>query len=235
MKVAILGFGTVGVGVYEMLQHAPGFEPGPVLVRAGKEDQPFKVSSMERIVNDPEVFAVAEVMGGIEPANSYVAMALRAGKHVVTSNKALVAAHGIELAAIAREMVFDHIFCAKYMPPFPDSEELVKKAKQAGYPIYLLSNAGQDFHEYSKGIPALSYFDGFYVSSDHKLLKPEREIYLSFLDMFSLNAEDCLFIDDMQVNIDGAKNVGMDGICFNASRQPIKDLYDALAEKGIAL
>ena len=139
------------------------------------------------------------------------------------------------LAALAREMIFDHIFCAAYMPPFPDSEELVKKAKQAGYPIYLLSNAGQDFHEYCKGIPALSYFDGCYVSSDYKLLKPEREIYLSFLDVFGLNAADCLFIDDMQVNIDGAKNVGMDGICFNASRQPIGELYEALAEKGVAL
>ena len=112
MKVAILGFGTVGVGVYEMLQHAPGFEPGPVLVRAGKEDQPFKVSSMERIVNDPEVFAVAEVMGGIEPANSYVAMALKAGKHVVTSNKALVAAHGIELAELARASGVSFLFSA---------------------------------------------------------------------------------------------------------------------------
>ena len=112
MKVAILGFGTVGVGVYEMLQKAPGFEPGPVLVRPGKEDQPFKVSSMEQIANDPEVYAVAEVMGGIEPANSYVAMALKAGKHVVTSNKALVAAHGIELAGIAREQGVSFLFSA---------------------------------------------------------------------------------------------------------------------------
>ena len=77
MKVAILGYGTVGVGVYEMLEKCAGLEPGPVLVRAGKEDQPFKVSSMEAIVNDPSVGAVAEVMGGIEPANSYVTMALR--------------------------------------------------------------------------------------------------------------------------------------------------------------
>ena len=112
MKVAILGFGTVGVGGYEMLQKAPGFEPGPVLVRPGKEDQPFKVSSMEQIANDPEVYAVAEVMGGIEPANSYVAMALKAGKHVVTSNKALVAAHGIELAGIAREQGVSFLFSA---------------------------------------------------------------------------------------------------------------------------
>ena len=112
MKVAVLGFGTVGVGVYEMLKNAPGFEQGPVLVRPGKEDAPFKVSSMEAIANDPEVFAVAEVMGGIEPANSYVSMALAAGKHVVTSNKALVAAHGIELAALAREKGVSFLFSA---------------------------------------------------------------------------------------------------------------------------
>ena len=112
MKVAVLGFGTVGVGVYEMLKNAPGFEQGPVLVRPGKEDAPFKVSSMEAIANDPEVFAVAEVMGGIEPANTYVSMALSAGKHVVTSNKALVAAHGIELAALAREKGVSFLFSA---------------------------------------------------------------------------------------------------------------------------
>ncbi len=112
MKVAILGFGTVGVGVYEMLQKAPGLEPGPVLVRKGKEDQPFKLSSMEQIAADPSVGAVAEVMGGIEPANTYVAMALGAGKHVVTSNKALVAAHGIELAELARSKGVSFLFSA---------------------------------------------------------------------------------------------------------------------------
>ena len=53
MKVAVLGFGTVGVGVYEMLKNAPGLEAGPVLVRPGKEDADFKVSSMEAILADP--------------------------------------------------------------------------------------------------------------------------------------------------------------------------------------
>ena len=112
MKVAVLGFGTVGRGVWELLQKTPGLEPGPVLVRKDKEDQPYKCSSMEAIANDPEVAAVAEVMGGVEPANSYVAMALRAGKHVVTSNKALVAAHGVALAALAREQGVSFLFSA---------------------------------------------------------------------------------------------------------------------------
>ena len=112
MKVAVLGFGTVGVGVYEMLSKARGLEPGPVLVRPGKEDAPFKVSSIEAIVNDPEVGAVAEVMGGIEPAYTYACAALRAGKHFVTSNKALVAAKGVALNRLAREKGVAFLFSA---------------------------------------------------------------------------------------------------------------------------
>ena len=112
MKAAILGFGTVGVGVYEMLGKARGLEPGPVLVRPGKEDAPFKVSSMEAIVNDPSVEAVAEVMGGIEPAFRYACQAMEAGKHFVTSNKALVAARGVELNRLAREKGVAFLFSA---------------------------------------------------------------------------------------------------------------------------
>jgi len=112
MKVAVLGFGTVGVGVYEMLGKANGLEQGPVLVRPGKNDSPFKVTSIEEIVNDPSVGAVAEVMGGVEPAYSYAAAALKAGKHFVTSNKALVAAKGPELETIAREQGVSFLFSA---------------------------------------------------------------------------------------------------------------------------
>ena len=112
MKVAVLGFGTVGFGVYEMLKNAAGLEQGPVLVRPGKKDQPYKVTSIEEIVNDPSVGAVAEVMGGVEPAFSYASAALKAGKHFVTSNKALVAAKGPELDAIAREKGVAFLFSA---------------------------------------------------------------------------------------------------------------------------
>ena len=112
MKVALLGFGTVGVGVYGMLDGAYGLEQGPVLVRPGKDDSSFKVTEIEKIVNDPSVGAVAEVMGGIEPAYSYVSAALTAGKHVVTSNKALVAAHGPELAELAEKNNVAFLFSA---------------------------------------------------------------------------------------------------------------------------
>lgn len=112
MKVAVLGYGTVGVGVYEMLQAAKDLEAGPVLVRPGKEDKAFKVSRIEDITGDPSVDAVAEVMGGVEPAFTYAMAAIRAGKHFVTSNKALVAAKGVELNRAAREAGVSFLFSA---------------------------------------------------------------------------------------------------------------------------
>ncbi|MBQ3482312.1 MAG: homoserine dehydrogenase [Oscillospiraceae bacterium] len=112
MKVSVLGYGTVGVGVCSMLEKAPGLELVSVLVRPGKADRPFKVTSIEDIVNDPEVEAVVEVMGGVEPAYSFVSAALAAGKHAVTSNKALVAARGPELAALAAEKGAAFLFSA---------------------------------------------------------------------------------------------------------------------------
>ena len=112
MKVAVLGYGTVGVGVYEMLQAAKDLEAGPVLVRPGKENEVFKVSSIEKITEDPTVDAVAEVMGGVEPAFTYAMAAIRAGKHFVTSNKALVAAKGVELNRAAKEAGVSFLFSA---------------------------------------------------------------------------------------------------------------------------
>ena len=112
MKVAVLGYGTVGFGVYEMLKKAEGLEAGPVLVRCGKDDEPFKVSSINAITEDDTVEAVAEVMGGVEPAFTYACAVLQAGKHFVTSNKALVAAKGTELAKLARENNAAFLFSA---------------------------------------------------------------------------------------------------------------------------
>ena len=78
MKVSVLGYGTVGVGVCSMLEKAPGLELVSVLVRPGKADKPFKVCSIEEICADESVDAVVEVMGGVEPAYSYVSAALAA-------------------------------------------------------------------------------------------------------------------------------------------------------------
>ena len=112
MKVAVLGCGTVGGGVYTLLRQTPGLEPGPVLVRPGKERLPFHVSSFAALLDDPAVEAVVEAIGGVEPAYSYAKAALSAGRHFVTANKALVAAHGPELDALARAHHVAFLFSA---------------------------------------------------------------------------------------------------------------------------
>ena len=112
MKVAVLGYGTVGAGVYSMLSDAPGMEAGPVLVRPGKAVESFMVSDAALIFGDPTVDAVVETLGGLDPAYSYGMRALEAGKHFITANKAMVAAHGLELAALAREKGAAFLFSA---------------------------------------------------------------------------------------------------------------------------
>lgn len=120
-----------------------------------------------------------------------------------------------------------------YMPPFEKMYDVVKTLKENGYGIYLLSNAALDFYENKKDIPALSLFDGYLISADYKLLKPEKEIYQALFERFDLKPEECYFIDDVQKNIDGAKAAGMDGHCYYHG--DVEILKKALREAGIKI
>ena len=122
MRIALLGYGTVGSGVVEVLERNREI----ISARAGKEIevkyildlkdfsgqkiQEKIVHEYDIILNDEEVEIVVEAMGGIEPAYTYVKNALLAGKSVVSSNKALVAKYGAELMKIAREKHVNFLF-----------------------------------------------------------------------------------------------------------------------------
>ncbi len=94
---------------------------------------------------------------------------------------------------------------------------LIKNLKENGYNIYLLSNVAKTFHNYKDNIPAIKYFDGLFISSECGYLKPEKEIYTTFLNKFNLVPNECFFIDDMPINIDSAINVGMKGYIFKGN------------------
>lgn len=98
--------------------------------------------------------------------------------------------------------------------PDPAMEELVRSLKEAGYRIYLLSNASHRLRIYENKIPGHRYFDGTIVSAEEKCLKPEREIYERLFERYELRPEECFFIDDRLENIEGARSCGMDGYCF---------------------
>lgn len=122
VNIAVMGYGTVGSGVIEVLQT----NKERIDQRAGDEihvkyildlrdfpGDPIQekiVHDFQVIAEDPSIQIVVEVMGGIEPAYTFVKKCLMAGKSVVTSNKALVAKHGAELLSIAREKNINFLF-----------------------------------------------------------------------------------------------------------------------------
>ena len=122
IQIAVMGYGTVGSGVVEVLNT----NQASIDKRVGEEvrvkyvldlrdfpGDPIEsvlVHDFETIVNDPEVKVVVEVMGGVEPAYTFTKRCLLAGKSVCTSNKALVAAHGAELLQIAKDKNLNYLF-----------------------------------------------------------------------------------------------------------------------------
>ncbi len=122
VKVAVLGYGTVGSGIVEVIKTNQDM----VNKKAGDEidvkyildlrdfpGDPYEnlvVHDVEMILNDPEVQVIAEAMGGVEPAYTFTKKALSLGKSVCTSNKELVAKHGPELLQIARDNKCNYMF-----------------------------------------------------------------------------------------------------------------------------
>lgn len=121
-KVAVMGYGTVGSGVYDIIK----MNSAKITENAGEEievkyildirdfdDHPEKhlfTKDVNDIINDGEVSVVAEVMGGLHPAYEFTKELLLSGKSVVTSNKELVATYGSELLEIAREKNVNYLF-----------------------------------------------------------------------------------------------------------------------------
>ena len=98
--------------------------------------------------------------------------------------------------------------------PIDGMYELIEELKNAGYGIYLLSNASLRQHEYWPRIPASRFFDGTIISADEGVMKPDAEYYLRALNRFGLKADECFFVDDVPSNIEGALYCGIPGAIF---------------------
>lgn len=109
MKIAILGFGTVGSGVYEIIKNSNSpmlkiFEISKILVRnKNKITSSLMTDNYDEIINDESIDIIVEVMGGANPAYEYILKALKSKKHVVTANKEVVALHLQEFTRVALE------------------------------------------------------------------------------------------------------------------------------------
>ena len=113
------------------------------------------------------------------------------------------------------------------MPPMKGMLNIVKKLKGNGYKLYVLSNAPDNHKLFEPLIEAFKYMDFLFFSCDYHMIKPEKEIYIKFADVNNVLLNECVFIDDSALNVEGAINAGMSGIQFKGdTKRLIKELND---------
>lgn len=120
--------------------------------------------------------------------------------------------------------------CAMYwdicMMPVDGAMDFCEYVRSKGYKLYVLSNASDKFYEYFPNFAPIKYFDGVVVSADEGVTKPDRRIYEIFLERFALKPEECLFIDDREDNVEGARAAGMQAVVFRNDFGAVRAVFD---------
>ncbi len=181
VKIAILGMGTVGGGIYQLIEKERenimrkeniklSVKKTLALQYAVEVPEEIKANSIEEIINDPEIEIVAEVMGGINPAKEFELKALLAGKTVVSANKDMIAQNWPELEAAAKKGKAGYYFEAAVGGGIPILRSL-KDSMQANtideiygivngttnYILTMMDDNGLDFDEVLKEAQDLGY------------------------------------------------------------------------------
>jgi len=200
MKVAVMGYGTIGSGVVEVLEVnkdliadrvGEPIEVKYILDLREFPGDPYEkciVHDYKTIVNDPEIAIIVEAMGGVEPAYTFVKEMLLAGKQVTTSNKNLVAEKGAELIAIAREKNINFMFGASVGGGIPiirplntcltadEIEEITGVLNgTTNYMLTRMANEGVSFEEVLKEAQAKGYAEAD-PTADVEGIDPCRKI-----------------------------------------------------------
>jgi len=121
-------------------------------------------------------------------------------------------------------LFWEHVGEAIWQLPY--TREWIRAMKKGGYQVYVLSNYGSWTYERTKdtALNFLEDVDGAIFSYQVKKIKPESDIFQVLYEKFSLNPEECVFLDDLPANIAGAKATGMHGIVFTGLKEALVDL-----------
>ncbi|MCR5118341.1 MAG: HAD family phosphatase [Lachnospiraceae bacterium] len=112
------------------------------------------------------------------------------------------------------------------------SRDWIVSLKERGYKVYLLSNypRGTFTLHHEKVFDFVDVADGRVISGFEKLTKPDRRIYELLCNRYGLKPEECVFLDDQQVNIDAARAYGMKGVVFRSYEQAKEELEEILKD-----
>jgi epoxide hydrolase-like predicted phosphatase len=115
------------------------------------------------------------------------------------------------------------------LTPMPGMPEIISDLKKRHYKLFLLSNTSLRFLKYYRKVEMFRKLDGFVISAQEKLLKPDPAIYHCLCNRYDLLPEECLFIDDLQKNVEGAIACGWSAHRFTDA----KELRQFLEQQGI--
>lgn len=110
----------------------------------------------------------------------------------------------------------------------------VRELKAKGYKVFYLSNFSKKAEEEcSDALAFIPYMDGGILSWKDKLIKPDPEIYRLLLERYDLNAQECVFVDDLPENVEGAVRQGFHGIVFGSMEQTKAELEKLCRDSGM--
>lgn len=123
----------------------------------------------------------------------------------------------------------------KYRPFNNEMIELINELKHNNYKIFILSNNNKEAYEYLKQLPMFELIDGWIISSDYHIVKPNKEIYAKLFNTYNIKPEECFFIDDNKKNVEIGVMLGMQGFAFKYSNNNIDELISNMKQNNIVL
>jgi len=200
---------TVSAVVFDVGNVLYGWDPDSFLVRQIADDE-----ARLRFVEDADVYGWHETLDGGRP---YAEAAAEFSEKFPEYARVIAAWS-------------DH-FGETITGPVPGTHELVAELDARGVPLFAITNFSADFWPpfQEKEQAFFSRFQGIVVSGQVKLLKPDPAIYFLALDRFGLRPADALFVDDREINVEGALAVGMQAHLFTGA----EDLRARLEEEGL--
>lgn len=118
-----------------------------------------------------------------------------------------------ELRQLAAQVLTDWYLDGLY--PMPGMETVVESLLAQGYRLFLLSNVGHSFHDFAYKMPYLRRFEGVVLSCEERVRKPDPVIFRRLCARYGLTPAQTLFVDDLPANVEGARQAGWQGHCFD--------------------
>ncbi|CAG5597884.1 hydrolase [Streptococcus pneumoniae] len=117
-----------------------------------------------------------------------------------------------------------------YVDLYDEVYELIKQLKKKNFQIYVLSNTSSIFHILLDSVlsKVSSVLDGYVISCEVKMMKPQKEIYLSLVNKYQLDIKDCIFLDDLEENVEAARTLGIKAFQIEERKEISNILKDLL-------